>query len=272
LNSWYNAEWNGYYASTGITTSNLAKKPKNVWGHLLNEWKNDGTGIADSKYTHHYIHPRTGKLYDLDTYLSWPYVDVTTSNGLELLTFIKSIGENISTVELNQIEPLGSKNYIWQALQHSRDNNLLPLYGFTTSTAQDQPQPSTQQESSVLSNRLRGKILLQIESHGEAWYVNPKDSKRYYMANGDKAYNVMRNFGIGITNKDLEKIKNDKIFAKKNSGKIFLQVEAHGEAYYIDFNGNAHYLKDGSVAYTVMRELGLGITNNDLSKIPEGSL
>jgi len=82
----------------------------------------------------------------------------------------------------------------------------------------------------------------------------------------------MRNFGIGITNKDLEKIKNDKIFAKKNSGKIFLQVEAHGEAYYIDFNGNAHYLKDGSVAYTVMRELGLGITNNDLSKIPEGSL
>lgn len=272
LNDWYNTWWNGYYASTGITTKDLAKKPKNVWGHLLNEWKNDGTGLADSKYIHHYIHSRTGKLYSLDTYISWPYVDTTTSNGLELLTFIKSISENILTAELNQIEPLGSKNYIWQTLQSSRDNNLLPLYGFTTSTAQDQPQPGTQQESSILSNRLKGKILLQVESHGEAWYVNPKDSKRYYMANGEKAYDVMRNFGIGITNKNLEKIKANKTFAKKNSGKIFLQVESKGEAYYIDFNGVAHYLKDGTTAYEVMRILGIGITNNDLNKIPEGNL
>jgi len=51
-----------------------------------------------------------------------------------------------------------------------------------------------------------------------------------------------------------------------------LQVEARDEAYYIDFNGIAHYLKNGAAAYTIMRELGLGITNNDLNKIPEGSL
>jgi hypothetical protein len=123
-----------------------------------------------------------------------------------------------------------------------------------------------------IQSTLRGKILLQVEAHGEAWYVNPKDGKRYYMANGDKAYSAMRNFGIGITNNDLNKIKSDIILAKKSSGKIFLQVEAMGEAYYIDFNGIAHYLKNGASAYTIMRELGLGITNNDLSKIPEGSL
>lgn len=272
LNDWYNAWWNGYYASTGITTKNLTKKPKNVWGQLLNEWKDDGTGLADSKYIHHYIHPRTGKLYNLDTYISWPYVDVTTSNGLELLTFIKSISENISTAELNQIEPLGSKNYIWQTIQYSRDNNLLPLYGFTAPTVQDQIQPNTQQESGVLSNRLKGKILLQVEAHGEAYYVYPQDGKRYYMANGNEAYRIMRYLGVGITNNDLDKIKNDKNFAKIHSGKIFLQVEAHGEAFYIDFEGYNHYLKDGSAAYNIMRDLGLGITNNDLSKIPEGSL
>ena len=34
-----------------------------------------------------------------------------------------------------------------------------------------------------LSSRLKGKILLQTESHGEAWYINPKDGKRYYMSN-----------------------------------------------------------------------------------------
>lgn len=118
-----------------------------------------------------------------------------------------------------------------------------------------------------LSNRLKGKILLQVESMGEAWYVSPKDEKKYYMADGNEAYNIMRDLGVGITNKDLGKINTDKNFAKKNSGKIFLQVEAKGEAYYIDFNGVAHYLKDGAAAYTIMRELGLGITNNDIRKI-----
>lgn len=119
---------------------------------------------------------------------------------------------------------------------------------------------------------LGGKILLQVQSHGEAWYVNPKNGKRFYMANGEKAYGAMRSFGIGITNKDLAKIKINKTLAKKSSGKIFLQVESHGEAYYIDFNGVAHYLKDGAAAYGIMRSLGLGITNVNLNKIPEGSL
>ncbi len=118
-----------------------------------------------------------------------------------------------------------------------------------------------------LAERLKGKILLQVESVGEAWYVNPKDSKKYYMANGEEAYNIMRNLGVGITNKDLEKIKSDKNFAKKHSGKIFLQVEDKGRAYYIDFNGEEHYLKNGEEAYNIMRELGLGITNNDIRKI-----
>jgi len=123
-----------------------------------------------------------------------------------------------------------------------------------------------------LVKRLLGRILLQVEAHGEAWYVNPKDLKKYYMADGNEAYRIMRYLGVGITNKDLEKIKSDKTFAKKHSGKIFLQVEAHGEAFYIDINGNAHYLKNGIEAYNVMRNLGLGISNLDLRKIGVGNL
>jgi hypothetical protein len=125
---------------------------------------------------------------------------------------------------------------------------------------------------SILSKRLSGQILLQVEKNGEAWYVNPKDNKRYYMANGNEAYRIMQYLGIGITNKNLEKIKNNKVIAKKSSGKIFLQIESKGEAYYIDFNGNVHYLKNGTTAYEVMKNLGLGITNNDLNKIAEGKL
>lgn len=139
------------------------------------------------------------------------------------------------------------------------------------SNSQEQSSPKGTTDIGFAKKQV-GKIFLQVQSRGEAWYINPKDAKKYYMADGNKAYNLMRNFGIGITNKNLDKIKSNKIFAKSNSGKIFLQVEAKGEAYYIDFNGTAHYLKDGAAAYEVMRSLGLGITNSDLNKIPEGNL
>lgn len=58
----------------------------------------------------------------------------------------------------------------------------------------------------ALTSRLSGKILLQVESRGEAWYVNPADNRRYYMTNGDAAYQIMRFLSLGITNMDLRKI------------------------------------------------------------------
>ncbi len=59
---------------------------------------------------------------------------------------------------------------------------------------------------SKFASRLKGKILLQTESKGEAWYVNPKDGKRYYLANGESAYQIMRLLSLGISNNDLEQI------------------------------------------------------------------
>lgn len=114
---------------------------------------------------------------------------------------------------------------------------------------------------------LKGRILLQVESKGEAWYVNPKDGAKYYLANGNEAFRVMKNLGVGISNKDLDKIKTDASFRKKFIGKILLQVESHGEAYYISFDGRYNYLKDGAAAYAVMRKLGLGISNKNLERI-----
>ncbi len=57
------------------------------------------------------------------------------------------------------------------------------------------------------SEGLKGKILLQIESRGEAWYINPKDGRRYYMKNGDSAYEIMRFLSLGITDSDLDEIE-----------------------------------------------------------------
>jgi hypothetical protein len=58
----------------------------------------------------------------------------------------------------------------------------------------------------TLTNNVRGRIVLQVESRGEAWYVRPTDGKRMYLADGTAAYGLMRDQGLGITNSDLAKI------------------------------------------------------------------
>lgn len=47
-----------------------------------------------------------------------------------------------------------------------------------------------------------GKIFLQVEGNGEAWYINPSDDKRYFLGRPADAFNVMRTLGLGISNTD----------------------------------------------------------------------
>ena len=65
-------------------------------------------------------------------------------------------------------------------------------------------QPIKAQESLV--QELSGRILLQVEANGEAWYVNLADQMRYFLGRPADAFSLMRNLGIGITNNDLAKI------------------------------------------------------------------
>jgi len=132
--------------------------------------------------------------------------------------------------------------------------------------------PAIYVKAATISSNLKGRILLQVESQGEAWYVNPKDGERYYMANGNEAFQIMKTLGVGINNKDWNKVTADAGYRKKFIGKIFLQVESHGEAYYIGFDGQYYYLKDGTSAFNVMKKLGLGISSANLNKIALGSL
>ncbi|MBU1126678.1 MAG: hypothetical protein ABH826_03925 [Patescibacteria group bacterium] len=57
-----------------------------------------------------------------------------------------------------------------------------------------------------LINQLRGQILLQVQSRGQAWYVNPVDGKRYYLKNGEAAYQIMRYLSLGVTDDTLNEI------------------------------------------------------------------
>lgn len=180
------------------------------------------------------------------------------------------------------------------------------------------------------ATNLTGKILLQVEDKGQAWYIYPSDEKRYSLGRPNDAFDLMRKLGIGISNKDLIKIpiglpnnnytdsdldgvydnlentigtdKNnkdtdsdgyddkteisnnydplskgklpiDQKFTQLNSGKIFLQVEKNGEAWYIEpITQKRYFLGRPDDAFQIMRTFGLGITNSDLEKITAGAL
>lgn len=176
-----------------------------------------------------------------------------------------------------------------------------------------------------LSTQLKGKILIQVEQKGEAWYVNPGNEKRYYLGKPDDAFTLMRSLGVGISNDNIDKIQignenltgidtdndglsnimedsfgtdknnpdtdkdgfNDKTeilngynpngpgkssldnnFAASLKGKILLQVERNGEAWYVNpIDNKRYFLGKPNDAFALMRRLGLGISNNNLNKI-----
>ncbi len=187
----------------------------------------------------------------------------------------------------------------------------------------------TVNNANSISQRLAGYILLQTEDKGQAWYLNPKDYKRYYLADGAAAYSIMRKAGIGITDSDLQKIpigvdsrfagndsdgdllpdgleasigtdpenndsdgdgyadgselKNgfdprgagklntDAVFTNKQKGRILLQIQKNGEAWYVNpQDGYRYYLGDGSLAFQIMRYLSIGISNSNLATVGIG--
>lgn len=161
----------------------------------------------------------------------------------------------------------GLKGFVWQDFIKVTSTAGLPDFFSTVVTTE----PKTEPVSSDLLTRVKGRILLQVENNGEAWYVRPDDGKRYYMKDGETAYQMMRAFGLGISEADFAKLKaGDYEMKKRLKGKIMLRVELHGEAYYLHpEDGSLHYLQNGNEAYRVMREKSLGITNTDLMKITQ---
>lgn len=117
-----------------------------------------------------------------------------------------------------------------------------------------------------LSDRLSGRILLQVEDKGEAWYVNPENKKRHYLGRPSDAFLIMRDLGLGISDKDFDSFKDSA--PAQLAGKILLKVEDKGEAYYVNpLDLKMHYLGRPADAFELMRKLGLGITDKDLNQI-----
>jgi hypothetical protein len=176
-----------------------------------------------------------------------------------------------------------------------------------------------------LSDRLSGRMLLQVERHGEAWWVNPDSRERIYLDRPATALDIMRRHGIGISNADIRRIPiglldldsqdqdgdglhdtlkdslglnrsqpdtdddgvddraeilagqdpngldpmpHDPAFAAAQAGRIFLQVESRGEAWWVNPNDlKRYYLGRAAEAFAVMRGFGIGVSDADLARI-----
>lgn len=183
----------------GGSSSNIANRLK---GYIVLQTESHGEAW--------YINPRDAKRYYL-------------KNGAEAYKIMSRLGYGITNAGLNKVKP----GFLTQIAYLDSDNDYLPdKIEESFGTIIDKPDsdndgyldgnevrsgynPSGSGKLPIdlaFSGNQKGKILLQVEKQGQAWYVDPRDSRRYYMADGDSAYGVMRYLGLGITNEDLETI------------------------------------------------------------------
>ncbi|MBU4216755.1 glycoside hydrolase family 5 protein [Candidatus Parcubacteria bacterium] len=139
--------------------------------------------------------------------------------------------------------------------------------------------PTLRVHAGDLGTRLSGRILIQTERSGEAWYVDPVLKKRFYMGQPADAFAIMRNFGLGVKNTDLNRIaksdasSGDTNLAKRLAGRILLQVESRGEAWYVNpLDNKRYFLGSPTDSYKLMQKLGLGVTDANIDLIEVGNL
>ena len=159
-----------------------------------------------------------------------------------------------------------------------------------------------------ITNRLKGKLLLQTQNKGRIWYVDPVGLQKHEVTFAN-ALSLFQKLALGITNADLLKIpadldsisssldsdgdgytdraelqsgyspyiagsnqgrfKTDNNLAAKLKGRLLLQVQDKGRIWYIDQNGKRWEVTWGNLM-SLFRKLALGITDKDLDQVGGG--
>ncbi|MFZ4648365.1 MAG: transglutaminase-like domain-containing protein [Patescibacteria group bacterium] len=116
------------------------------------------------------------------------------------------------------------------------------------------------------ATNLSGKIVLQVQDHGQAWYISPINKQRYFLGNSAESLKILTKLGLGISNYDFKAIL--KSVPTRLLGRILIKVEDRGKAYYIDPTNKKMYPleKPGDVV-NLIKSRGLGINNANLAKI-----
>lgn len=157
-----------------------------------------------------YVHPEEGRRYYM-------------KDGETAYEMMRRFGLGITTANLNKI-PVGINerfeefdydgDYVFDKMEEALGTDMYDHDsdddGYDDGTEVENgfnPLGAGRMElDQALADNLRGRIVLQVESRGEAWYIDPQDGRRYYMKDGDSAYEIMRFLSLGITDANLETI------------------------------------------------------------------
>lgn len=124
--------------------------------------------------------------------------------------------------------------------------------------------PGTQVQA---ANNLSGKILLQTQDRGQAWYVSPSNQQRYPLKADATSFLVLSRLGLGISNRDFNALQ--KSTPTRLLGRILIKVEDKGKAFYLDPKSKKLYpLNKPADITSIIKNTGLGISNANLAKIP----
>jgi len=120
--------------------------------------------------------------------------------------------------------------------------------------------------------RLKGKILLQVESAGEAWWLNPDDEKRYFLGRPSDTWRIIQDKGIKIAGDELiQYLYFDKSFPSTTAGRFIINEDDLMEVYYV-LPEKLYGIKLNAAqeAWQVIKDQGLGISNENIRKISVG--
>ena len=123
----------------------------------------------------------------------------------------------------------------------------------------------------IVAEEYAGELITDSKTK-VTWYVYPKTLQRFKVDSSTRVTSLVRKLGKGILNADLEKIPQKKTntnhiaLRTKLAGYFYIQVEAHGEAWYVNSTDLKRYSM-GDDALAVLQNLSTEVKHNTVKQI-----
>lgn len=163
------------------------------------------------------------------------------------------IGKRLRKTDMAQLWSTREKKIRWLAFLALVLFFVTPGLAFAVSTT-------------TILNRYAGKVVKNPK--GGIWYVEPASKNRYPIMDAEQTFAAIQKAGTGIKHAELAKYL--KVgFPKRLAGKILIDAEANGAAYYVKpANRKGIALKSAYEGFLALRDLSVNISTTDLVKIP----
>ena len=193
----------------------------------------------------------------------WYKVKVGSKTGWVGARLIRVTGQNNQTDERRLIQ---TRNIVKKEVQKPQG---LPIVGIN-----ERNFARLQSGDHALINRLKNKIVLRVHFHGQAYLVNEDGTLKRLTGDEVRAYHkgkkdhkkivdkikkqtklVVRKI-VGISEANFAKLKaGNKSLLHHLSDKIILRVQSHGEAYWVNPNGELRYLTKSKIGEYLTKKI-----------------